>query len=227
MSALVTLTLASASGAPGTSVDLALSIASTGGALPTIVEFTISDTSDVTLTGVALGAAGAGKTFNQSGPLCIIGGFDTTVIPDGTLATLTFLIALSPSTTPVTISITNVTISDAGADEIASAEVPGSLTITVPTLACPVSGGTATVGLAYLNNMVASGGTPGYTYAVTGGSLPTGLSMDSAGFISGTPTASGPFSWTTTITDFIGAQGTQVCGITVAAPEPPPDVCIL
>lgn len=226
--ALVTLTLASGSGAPGTSVTLALSIASTGGP-PTVVEFMVSNPSDVTLTGVSLGASAisAGKTLNQTGSLCIISGINTTGIPDGTLANLTFLIALSPTTTPITISITNVTVSDANASALPSAEVPSSLTITIPTLACPVSGATAVVGLAYFNNMVGSGGTPPYTYAVTAGSLPTGLSMNSAGFISGTPSVAGPFSWTTTITDSIGAQGSQVCGITVAAPLPPPDVCIL
>lgn len=94
------------------------------------------------------------------------------------------------------------------------------------TIACPVSGGNATVGLAYFSNMVGAGGTPPYTYAVTAGSLPTGLSMNSAGLISGTPTAAGAFSWTTTITDSLAAQATQVCGITVADPTPPPEACI-
>jgi hypothetical protein len=227
--ALVTLTLAPGSGAPGTSVNLALAIASTGGAQPTGVEFTISNDANVTLTGVAIGAAAtaASKVLDRVGNLCIIRGLNVTAIADGTLATLTFLIALSPSTTPITITITNVIVSDANADAIPSAVVASSLTITVPTLACPVSGGTATVGLAYLNNMVGSGGTPPYTYAVTGGSLPTGLSMNSAGLISGTPTAGGPFSWTTTVTDSIGATGSQFCGIVVASPLPPPPVCIL
>ncbi len=225
--ALSTLTLASGSGAPGTSITLALSIASTGGAVPTTVEFTITNDANVTLTGVTPGASAAGKSFNQTGPVCIVGGFDTVAIPDGVLANLTFLIALSPSTSPITITVSSVTISDADANAIPSAVVASSLSVNVPTLACPVSGGTATVGLAYLNNMVGSGGTPPYTYAVTGGSLPTGLSMNSAGQISGTPTTAGPFSWTTTVTDSIGATGSQVCGITVSNPSPAPPMCIL
>ena len=227
--ALVTLTLASGSGVPGGTVNLDLSIASTGGALPTQIEWTFSNTSDVTLTNVVAGASAtaAVKTVSRAGSLVIIAGPNINVIGDGVLATATFAIALSPSTTPVPISLTGIVISDADANPIPSASVPSSLTVNVPMLACPVSGDSAVVGLAYLNNMVASGGTPPYTYAVTGGALPNGLSMSSAGVISGTPTLLGIYSWTTTATDSVGAIAREDCGITVAAPAPPPSSCVV
>jgi hypothetical protein len=61
-------------------------------------------------------------------------------------------------------------------------------------------------------------GTPGYSWAVTGGNLPTGLSLNGAGLVSGTPTATGPYSATVTVTDAAGATGTRLYNITVNAP---------
>ena len=59
-----------------------------------------------------------------------------------------------------------------------------SLTITTATL----PGGT--VGNAYAATLAASGGTPPYEWSLTGGSLPSGLSLDTgSGAISGTPSA--------------------------------------
>lgn len=49
----------------------------------------------------------------------------------------------------------------------------------------------ATVGAFYSYTLTASGGTPPYTFAITSGSLPAGLSLDgSTGIISGVPTTS-------------------------------------
>ena len=65
--------------------------------------------------------------------------------------------------------------------------------------------------------MVASGGTgTGYTFTATG--LPAGLTMAANGTISGTPTASGTFSYTVTIKDGSGYTGTVTCSVTVAPP---------
>lgn len=52
----------------------------------------------------------------------------------------------------------------------------------------------------------ASGGTGVYSsYTVTSGSLPPGLGLTSAGLLSGTPSASGDFSFSVTVTDSAGA----------------------
>ena len=51
----------------------------------------------------------------------------------------------------------------------------------------------------------ASGGTAPYSnYTVSSGSLPTGLSLSSAGVLSGTPNASGDFTFTVSVTDASG-----------------------
>jgi hypothetical protein len=62
--------------------------------------------------------------------------------------------------------------------------------------------------------MAGSGGVGGpYTFSATG--LPAGLTMSSAGTISGTPTATGTFSYTVTVKDSAGNTGTVTCSVTV------------
>src|SRR5262249_28588683 len=78
----------------------------------------------------------------------------------------------------------------------------------------------ATVGVSYNQSLSASGGSGTYTFTLVGGSLPAGLSLSSAGVLSGTPTASGSFSFTASATDTSTpkATGTQAYTLTVNAP---------
>lgn len=65
----------------------------------------------------------------------------------------------------------------------------------------------------------ASGGTAPYTFAVTAGSLPDGLTLTSAGMLSGTPNSASSFAFTVTATDAHGAPGTRDYTVNVAYPE--------
>jgi kumamolisin len=73
---------------------------------------------------------------------------------------------------------------------------------------------TATVGTAYSFTYTASG-SPAPTFSVPPGSLPTGLSLSSAGVISGTPTADGVFTGTVTAGNGVSPAATQNFSITV------------
>jgi hypothetical protein len=59
----------------------------------------------------------------------------------------------------------------------------------------------ATSGVAYSATLAAKGGTPPYTWSVTSGALPPGLSLSGSGVISGKPTTKGTFSFTVKVTD--------------------------
>ena len=81
-----------------------------------------------------------------------------------------------------------------------------SPTITLSPTVLPAGVG----GIAYpaATTITASGGTGPYTYAVTDGLLPTGLTL-TGGTISGTPTVAGTFNFNLTATDFYGFTGLQ------------------
>jgi hypothetical protein len=60
---------------------------------------------------------------------------------------------------------------------------------------------TATEGTAYTANLVANGGSGNYAWSVTSGALPNGLSLSSAGVLSGVPTIPANFTFGVTVTD--------------------------
>ncbi|MFQ2251714.1 putative Ig domain-containing protein [Aeromonas hydrophila] len=96
---------------------------------------------------------------------------------------------------------------------------PATVTITVSAPSIVVSPGAlsnGSVGMAYSQTITATGGSAPYTYAITAGSLPAGLSLNtSSGLISGTPSASGTFNLTVTATDANSASGFQAYSLVI------------
>ena len=89
--------------------------------------------------------------------------------------------------------------------------VSTSLSVTTTTL----PGGT--VGSSYSEQLSATGGATPYSWTVSSGSLPAGLSLSSAGVISGTPTAAGSPTFTVRVTDAASRTATQALTLTISS----------
>ena len=122
-----------------------------------------------------------------------------------------------PGSFPVTVTATDTGSSGAGSPftiaQSYTVQVPApSITIAAASLPDPVGGE------AYSQTVAASGGVGPYSYAVTAGALPGGLSLSTGGVISGTATQVGTFNFAVTATDNFGQTGTRAYSVTVAAP---------
>ncbi len=73
----------------------------------------------------------------------------------------------------------------------------------------------ATVGSPYSATLTATGGLPPYTWSIISGSLPPGLSLDTSGNITGTPTTPGTYNFTVQVVDPIGNVGFISVGVAV------------
>jgi hypothetical protein len=90
---------------------------------------------------------------------------------------------------------------------------PGPLSITTTSLP------NGTVGSGYSQSVIASGGTPPYTWSIVQGQgvLPPGLGLSAGGAISGTPSAAGTYNFTVRVTDSTSATAQKALSIVVAA----------
>ena len=73
-------------------------------------------------------------------------------------------------------------------------------------------------GTAYSQQITASGGTAPYTFAVTTGTLPAGITLSAGGLLSGTPTVAGTFPITITATDSAACTGSQAYSLVIGSP---------
>ncbi len=80
------------------------------------------------------------------------------------------------------------------------------------------------VGTVYAHTFTAGAGDPPYTFTISAGSLPPGLSLNAAtGDVTGIPGASGIYAFTVTVTDSLGAVASVGCSIAIAARLTAPD----
>lgn len=164
-----------------------------------------------TLTTWTQGAAGYSFTLQSSGTPTGTLSWSTPAaglpgaLPTGLLLdAATGIISGNPSVSG-TFNI-SVTLTDTSPGPVVNATVTKSVAITInptPTIVT-TSLPAGVVNQAYSQTISMAGGTSPFTWQLTG-SLPTGLSFDSGtGIISGTPTSSGSFTFSVTVTDSTG-----------------------
>ena len=118
------------------------------------------------------------------------------------------------------ITITSLTLRDCANAAVAVSAAPaGSVTISGSTITLsPASLPAPTAGASYSQTLGASGGTAPYTFSLASGSLPPGLTLSSAGVLSGTATLKGAFSFTVRASEAGGCSGTRAYSFTVTCP---------
>ncbi len=146
-------------------------------------------------------------------------------ITSGTLPTGLTLTGCTVGGTPTAPGTSNITVkvTDSGNP---NKTVSGLESITIQpsgTLSLTGTLPIATVNVPYSYTLKATGGTPPYTYAVTAGSLPPGITLQSDGIISGTPTTPGASSFTATVTDSVSATASLPLILLVEYPTTPYD----
>jgi hypothetical protein len=193
----------------------------------------------VTVKVVSLGISGSGAFTYNPGPallfpappggevnvaysdqLTVTGGtspytwsVSTGTLPPGlTLAASTGLL----SGTPTTAGTYSFTIKVTDHSGLSDTEPVTMSIIAGPTLnfPAPPPGWTHTV---YGDTLTESGGTAPFTWSVSTGSLPPGVSLSPDGNLSGTPTATGAFTFTVQVTDANGQSATEATSISVSA----------
>ncbi|MGJ3648708.1 putative Ig domain-containing protein [Sphingomonas sp. GlSt437] len=106
------------------------------------------------------------------------------------------------SGTPTAGGTFNFTITATDGNHFAGAQAY-SLTVNAPTIVVAPStlATSLAVGTAVNQTFTASGGTAPFSYRVTSGALPAGLTLSTAGVLTGAPTAQGSYNFTVTATD--------------------------
>ncbi len=163
-------------------------------------------TSSATLTGATQNVVYAGFNVTSTGGTgAVTYAVTTGALPTGLVLAANGAVSGGTTDAPATFNFTITATDSLGATTTQAADI----TVTAPaggipsiTTTSPLTTGTINVvyaGVAF----AATGGTPAYTWALAPASaaLPAGMTLDAAGNLAGTPTASGTFNITVRVTD--------------------------
>ncbi|MFT4254491.1 MAG: putative Ig domain-containing protein, partial [Caulobacter sp.] len=170
-----------------------------------------------------------GVAYNTGNSVVTISGghapynnFSATGLPAGLTMDSSGVITGTPTTATTATVVVTVTDSSGGNGSYTST-ASANLTIAAPTITLSPAAGAlpgAQAGVSYSQTITSTGGYTPISYTVTAGALPPGMSLDSGGVASGTPTATGTYNFTVTATDSSGNSytGSASYSITVVAP---------
>ncbi|UOQ72763.1 Ig-like domain-containing protein [Hymenobacter cellulosilyticus] len=176
---------------------------------------TISSTAGASSSSTSTSPIPFTVTFSENvtgfvaGDVTVTNGTITGGIVNGTSPGTTFTFNVTPTTagTATTVSVPANVAQDA-ARNFNTAAPAYSLTLVAPTIVvAPATLPNGTVAAAYSQTLTASGGTAPYSFAISAGALPTGLTLSAGGTLAGTPTTSGTFNFTVRATDASAAPG--------------------
>jgi sugar lactone lactonase YvrE len=108
----------------------------------------------------------------------------------------------------------NIYVGDLRNYRIRQANLSAALPLSITTTTTLPQGA---VGVSYSYTLVAAGGSPPDTWSLSSGALPSGLSLSSAGTITGTPTTIGNSTFAVRVTDGSSANATQTFSLTIAS----------
>ena len=119
-----------------------------------------------------------------------------------------------------TVTFTNTTNGTGNTTRPVSLTVNAAEAPTISTVSLPAGA----VSTAYSQTLAATGGTTPYSWSVSSGTLPAGLSLSAAGVLSGTPTTEGSSSFTVRVAGANSASSTKDFSVTINAAAPPPSI---
>ncbi len=123
----------------------------------------------------------------------------------------------APGSYPITVTATDTVLTGVGAPFSISQNY--TLNVPAPTIVLsPATLPDPTAGVSYSQTLTASGGVAAYSFAITAGSLPTGITLSTGGAVTGTSNTVGTFNFTVTATDANGQTGSRAYTVTIAAP---------
>jgi hypothetical protein len=176
-----------------TGMDFALTASATGG---TVI---VGQAATFTVSVMESGAAKNAVALTARGPSGIAVAVQPGSIAPWMPATVTIAVGATAASGTQNVMLT-------GWDASGTETLTYALTVTpapVITLAVlPAALAAGTVGTPFPQaTILSAGGTAPYTYAVSSGALPSGLTLSDSGVLSGTPTAAGSFPFIVTATD--------------------------
>ena len=221
------LSAGTANGAPGEQVTIPVNYTSDGAVVA--LQFDIQyDPSQLTMADPVPSAGIGAHTVHSSEPSVglrriIIAPPETNpVINSGLLMDIPVTINSTASYQSESLTITPIVMSDSSAAAVAPTAVTNgtvnikpSNPVTITTTTLP----DGTAGQSYSQTLTAIDGVSPYSWSISSGTLPQGLTLNSAsGLISGTPLQSGISSFTVQVADSINVTAGQPLSLTVVEP---------
>ena len=180
---------------------------------PSSLSYTVTNTGTAPMNWTATKVQ-SWVTLSSAGGTLAAGATATVTASIGTGANS---LAASGTSYTDTVTFANTTNGTGNTTRPVSLTVNAAAAPTISTVALPAGA----VNTAYSQTLAATGGTAPYSWSVSSGTLPAGLSLSATGVLDGTPTAEGTSSFTVRVAGADGASSTKDFSVTINAAAPP------